>query len=396
MNYDMLFSPIKIGNLEIKNRIVMAPMCMGFGQFDGRVTEAMKNHYVERAKGGVGLIITEITRVNDITGAASFGQLGLSHDYQIEPLRQMVDEIHSYGAKIMVELHHPGRQNLGLMIGTVPLSVACDKIMGNAYSKLLTGAIIPPGKKLQDKDIVPRTVAPSKCEKSKMAESVNRALTKHGIKKLVRQFVDAAVRAKRAGCDGVELHAAHGYLIQQFLSPFTNRRNDEYGGSLENRMRFLNEIIDGIRAECGKDFPVLVRLSVDEMYDKIGEKGKGYGLDEGLKMAKALSDRGIDAIDVSSASYDTFNYWLEPTTFECGWRKNLAAEVKKVVDIPVLAANLIRSPEQAEQQLEDGIQDMISLGRPLLADPHWAQKVKDGEQDTVKRCICCLYCFESM
>ena len=144
-------------------------------------------------------------------------------------------------------------------------------------------------------------------------------------------------------------------------------------------MRFLNEIIDGIRAECGKDFPVLVRLSVDEMYDKIGEKGRGYSLDEGLKMAKALSDRGIDAIDVSSASYDTFNYWLEPTTFECGWRKNLAAEVKKVVDIPVLAANLIRSPEQAEQQLEDGIQDMISLGRPLLADPHWAQKVKDGE-----------------
>lgn len=396
MSYDMLFSPIKIGKLEIKNRIVMAPMCMGFGQFDGRVTDAMRNHYVERAKGGVGLIITEITRVNDITGAASFGQLGLSHDYQIEPLRQMVDEVHSYGAKIMVELHHPGRQNLGLMIGTVPLSVACDKIMGNAYAKLLTGAVIPPGKKLQDKDIVPRTVAPSKCEKSKMAESVNRALTKHGIKKLVAQFVQAAVRAKKAGCDGVELHAAHGYLIQQFLSPFTNRRNDEYGGSLENRMRFLNEIIDGIRSECGRDFPILVRLTVDEMYDKIGEKGKGYSLDEGLKMAKALSDRGIDAIDVSSGGYDTFNYWLEPTTFDCGWRKNLAAEVRRVVDIPVLAANLIRSPEQAEQQLRDGVQDMISLGRPLLADPYWAQKVKDGEENTVKRCICCLYCFESM
>lgn len=396
MSYDMLFSPIKIGSLEVKNRIVMAPMCMGFGQFDGRVTEAMKNHYVERAKGGVGLIITEITRVDDVTGAASFGQLGLSHDYQIDSLKRMVDEVHSYGAKIMVELHHPGRQNLGLMIGTVPLSVACDKLMGSAYARLLTGAVIPPGKKLQDKDIVPRTVAPSKCEKSKMAESVNRALTKHGIKKLVRRFVNAAVRAKKAGCDGVELHAAHGYLIQQFLSPFTNRRNDEYGGSLENRMRFLNEIIDGIRLECGDDFPVLVRLSVDEMYDKIGEKGKGYGLDEGLKIAKALSDRGIDAIDVSSGSYDTFNYWLEPTTFECGWRKNLAAEVKKVVDIPVLAANLIRSPEQAEQQLKDGIQDMISLGRPLLADPYWAQKIQSGVQDTVKRCICCLYCFESM
>lgn len=396
MGYDMLFSPMKIGNLEIKNRVVMAPMCMGFGQFDGRVTEAMHNHYVERAKGGVGLIITEISRVNDITGAASFGQLGVSHDYQIEGLRKMAQDIHSYGAKIMVELHHPGRQNLGLMIGTVPLSVACDKIMGKAYARLLTGAIIPPGKKLQDKDIVPRTVAPSKCEKSKMAESVNRGLTKTGIKKLIRQFVDGAVRVKKAGCDGVELHAAHGYLIQQFLSPNTNKRNDEYGGSLENRMRFLMEIIDGIRRECGTDFPIIVRLSVDEMYEKIGQKGKGYDLQEGLKIAKALSDKGIDAIDVSSAAYDTFNYWLEPTTFECGWRKYLAAEVKKVVDIPVLAANLIRSPKQAEKQLEDGIQDFVSLGRPLLADPHWVNKVRQGKENTVKRCICCLYCFESM
>lgn len=396
MKYDMLFSPMKIGKVEIKNRVVMAPMCMGFGQFDGRVTPAMMDHYVERAKGGVGLIITEITRINDITGAASFGQMGITHDYHIPPLKEMADRIHSYGSKIFVELHHPGRQNLGLMMGTVPLSVACDKIMGKAYAKLLTGAVIPPGKKLQDKDIVPRTVAPSKCEKSKMAESVNRGLTKTGIKKLVRQFVEGAVRVQKAGCDGVELHAAHGYLIQQFLSPNTNRRNDEYGGSLENRMRFLNEIIDGIREKCGADFPIVVRLSVDEMYAKIGQPGKGYDLQEGLKIAKALSDKGIDAIDVSSAAYDTFNYWLEPTTFPVGWRKYLAEEVKKVVDIPVIAANLIRSPQQAEQQLQDGIQDFISLGRPLLADPHWVQKVQDGKEELVKRCICCLYCFESM
>lgn len=396
MKYDMLFSPMKIGKVEIKNRVVMAPMCMGFGQFDGRVTPVMMDHYVERAKGGVGLIITEITRINDITGAASFGQMGITHDYHIPPLKEMADRIHSYGSKIFVELHHPGRQNLGLMMGTVPLSVACDKIMGKAYAKLLTGAVIPPGKKLQDKDIVPRTVAPSKCEKSKMAESVNRGLTKTGIKKLVRQFVEGAVRVQKAGCDGVELHAAHGYLIQQFLSPNTNRRNDEYGGSLENRMRFLNEIIDGIREKCGADFPIVVRLSVDEMYAKIGQPGKGYDLQEGLKIAKALNDKGIDAIDVSSAAYDTFNYWLEPTTFPVGWRKYLAEEVKKVVDIPVIAANLIRSPQQAEQQLQDGIQDFISLGRPLLADPHWVQKVQDGKEELIKRCICCLYCFESM
>lgn len=396
MNYDMLFSPMSIGNVEIKNRIVMAPMCMGFGQYNGCATKKMMDYYEERAKGGTGLIITEITRINDITGASSFGQLGMSHDYQIPALKEMAQRVHKHGCKIMVELHHPGRQNLGLMIGTVPLCIAGEKIMGSLYTKILTGAVIPPGKKLQDRNIVPRVVAPSKCEKSKMSQSVNKALSKKGVKKLICQFIEGAVRVKKAGCDGVELHASHGYLIQQFLSPNTNKRTDEYGGTLENRMRFLTEIIDGIRRECGKEFPIIVRLTVDEMYDRIGLKGKGYGLDEGLKMAKILSDKGIDAIDVSSAAYDTFNYWLEPTTFECGWRKNLAQEVKKVVDIPVIAANLIRSPQQAEKQLEDGIQDFISLGRPLIADPHWADKVRTGNENLVKRCVCCLYCFESM
>lgn len=396
MNYDMLFSPMKIGKVEIKNRIIMAPMCMGFGQYNGCATETMMNYYEERAKGGVGLIFTEITRINDITGASSFGQLGMSHDYQIPALKEMADRIHKHNCKVMVELHHPGRQNLGLMIGTVPICNIGSKLLGNMYTKILTGAVIPPGKVLQDKDIVPRTVAPSKCEKSKMSESVNRELSKKEIKKLICQFVEGAVRVQKAGCDGVELHASHGYLIQQFLSPNTNKRTDEYGGSLENRMRFLLEIIDGIRKNCGKDFPIVVRLTVDEMYSKIGRDGKGYNLEEGLKMAKILNDKGIDAIDVSSAAYDTFNYWLEPTTFTPGWRKYLACEVKKVVDIPVIAANLIRSPKQAELQLEEGCQDFISLGRPLIADPYWPQKVKNGNENLVKRCVCCLYCFESM
>lgn len=396
MNYDMLFSPMKIGNVEIKNRIVMAPMCMGFGQYNGCATETMMNYYEERAKGGVGLIFTEITRINDITGASSFGQLGMSHDYQIPALKEMADRIHKHNCKVMVELHHPGRQNLGLMIGTVPICNIGSKLLGNMYTKILTGAVIPPCKVLQDKDIVPRTVAPSKCEKSKMSESVNRELSKKEIKKLICQFVEGAVRVQKAGCDGVELHASHGYLIQQFLSPNTNKRTDEYGGSLKNRMRFLLEIIDGIRKNCGKDFPIVVRLTVDEMYSKIGQDGKGYNLEEGLKMARILNDKGIDAIDVSSAAYDTFNYWLEPTTFTPGWRKYLACEVKKVVDIPVIAANLIRSPKQAELQLEEGCQDFISLGRPLIADPYWAKKVKNGNENLVKRCVCCLYCFESM
>lgn len=396
MSYDMLFSPMKIGNVEIKNRIVMAPMCMGFGQYNGCATETMMDYYEERAKGGVGLIFTEITRINDITGASSFGQLGMSHDYQIPALREMADRIHKHNCKIMVELHHPGRQNLGLMIGTVPICNIGSKLMGNLYTKILTQAVIPQGKKLQDKHIVPRTVAPSKCERSKMSDSVNRELSVNEIKRIICQFIEGAVRVKKAGCDGVELHAAHGYLIQQFLSPNTNKRTDQYGGILENRMRFLLEIIDGIRSNCGKDFPIVVRLTVDEMYSEIGQNGKGYNLEEGIKMAKILSDKGIDAIDVSSAAYDTFNYWLEPTTFTPGWRKYLASEVKKVVDIPVIAANLIRSPKQAEMQLEEGTQDFISLGRPLIADPHWPNKVKSGNENLIKRCVCCLYCFESM
>lgn len=397
MRYNMLFSPMKIGNVEIKNRVVMAPMLMGFGQFDGNATEKMMNYYEERAKGGTGLIITEITRVNDTTGASSFGQLGASKDRNIESMSELAKRIHKHGSKLFVELHHPGRQNVNLMINTLPISVFCDKIMPkNAYSKLLYGSIVPLGKKLVEKDLFFRTVSPSKCEKSKFSDSANKALSVSQIKKIVSQFGDAALRVKKAGCDGVEIHASHGYLVQQFLSPFTNRRTDEYGGNFENRMRFLLEIIDDVRNKCGKDFPLIVRLTVDEMYDKIGEDGKGYGLDEGIKMAKVLEEKGIDAIDVSSAGYDTFNYWLEPTTFECGWRKNLAAEVKKNVNIPVIAANLIRSPEQAEEQLENGIQDFISLGRPHIADPYWTKKVYDGREDEIKRCVCCLYCFESM
>lgn len=394
MDYKKLFEPMKIGKVEIKNRIVMAPMLMGFGQFDGTVTEKMADYYEERAKGGAGLIITEITRVNDVTGASAFGQLSMSHDRNIDSAKMLADRIHKHGAKLFIQLHHPGRQNLGLLIGTVPLSIGMDKAFP-FYNKLLY-TIVPAGKVLMEKHIVPRVVSPSKCERSYFADSVNKALSAKQIKVLINQFIDAAERVQKSGADGVELHAAHGYLIQQFLSPNTNKRTDEYGGSLENRMRFLLEIIAGIRKRCGKDFPIIVRLTVDECYSFIGKKGKGYDLAEGVKMAKRLEQAGIDAIDVSSAAYDTFNYWLEPTSFKCGWRAYMAAEVKKNVSIPVLAANLIRSPEQAVSQLKDGVQDFVSLGRPTIADPHWVQKVEQGRPEDIKRCICCLYCIESM
>lgn len=395
MEYKMLFSPMKIGSCEIKNRIVMSPMLMGFGQFDGCVTEQLMDYYEERAKGGTGLIITEITRINDKHGAAAFAQLGMSHDYQIDGMREFAERIHRHGAKLFVQLHHPGRQNVGLAIGTVPVCIACTR-MFKSFPKTLfkTAPKIAPF--LSKHKISLASVSASACEPAYYAGGRVRALRHGEVKKVIRQFVEGAVRCKKAGVDGIELHATHGYLIQQFLSPNTNQRTDEYGGSFENRLRFVKEIIDGIRKECGEDFPIVVRLTIDEFYDKIGKRGKGYGFDEGIKYAKAISAMGIDAIDVSSGGYDTFNYWLEPTSFDLGWRKYLAAAVKKEVNIPVIAANLIRSPEQAERQLEEGAQDFVSLGRPHIADPHWTEKAQTGREKEIKRCICCLYCIQSM
>ena len=394
MKYEILGSPMKIGSCEIKNRIVLPPMLMGFAALDGTPTEQLMDYYEERAKGGTGLIMTEITRINDKTGSAAFAQLAVSHDYHIKPLSELAQRIHKHGAKIFVQLHHPGRQNVGLLVGTVPLSIQLEKLTRGLYSKLLYKITPTVGSYMIKNDIVPSSVAPSKCDPAYFARGHVRALKYKEIKQLEKQFIDGAVRVMKAGCDGLELHCAHGYLLQQFLSPVTNQRTDEYGGSLENRMRFILNIIHGIKMECGKKFPLVVRLTVDECYAMVGQAGKGYTLEEGVRIAKILEENGVDAIDVSSAGYDTFNYWLEPVSFEPGWRKYMAKAVKEAVSIPVLAANLIRSPEQAEQQLKDGVQDFVSLGRPQIADPYWADKALNG--GNIRRCICCLNCIESM
>lgn len=202
MKYEKLFTPGKIGNVEIKNRIVMPPMMLGFGQMDGKPTEEMMNYYEERAKGGTGLIVTEITRVNDFSGASAFAQLAISHDYHIEPLAEMIRRIHKHGAKMFIQLHHPGRQNLGLMMGTVPLSIAMEKIMGKAYDRMFY-KVAPMGKKMMEKDIVLKTLSPSKCDRAYSAESLNREMSKKEIQKIIRQFIDGAIRAQKAGADGL-------------------------------------------------------------------------------------------------------------------------------------------------------------------------------------------------
>jgi 2,4-dienoyl-CoA reductase-like NADH-dependent reductase (Old Yellow Enzyme family)/thioredoxin reductase len=393
MSFEKLFSPIKIGKLEIKNRIVMTAAEFSLGQIDGTPTERMMDYYEERAKGEVGLIIPGICRVNDMGAASTFTQLSMSSDRHIEPMREMARRIHSHGAKLCIQLHHPGRQGYASSINSLPLITPMVKAFPGLPGLLFKTTPVLLG--LEQRKICFSMQAPSDCELSAHGATRIHAMSKKEIKSLINDFIDAAVRCKKADVDAVELHSTHGYILHQFLSPNTNKRTDEYGGSFENRLRFISEIINGIKEKCGKDYPLIVRLTVDEMYDKIGKPGKGYGLEEGIKIAKALEKLGIDAIDVSCACYDTYNYWLEPTSFETGWRAYLAKAVKENVSVPVIAANFIRSPEQAEKQLEEGYQDMVGSARSFICDPHLALKAKEGRTNEIRRCIGCLHCIDS-
>ena len=390
MDYSMLLSPMKIGNLEIKNRTVMTAAEFSMGQANGKPTEKLMDYYEERAKGGVGLIIPGICRVNDMYATSSFTQLAMSHDYHIEPMREFVGRIHRHGAKLGIQLHHPGRQGYASSVNSLPMILPLVEKKPEIMEMLYKAT--PTMMALEEKGICQPVAAPSVCERSYHVPSPMRAMTKFEVKRTIQDFIDAAVRCKKAGVDLVELHAAHGYLIQQFLSPNTNHRKDEYGGSFDNRLRFISEIITGIKAACGKDYPLMVRLSADEMYDRIGKPGKGYDLEEGKRIAKRLEELGVDAINVSSACYDTYNYWLEPTSFEPGWRAYLAKAIKETVKIPVCAANFMRSPDQAERQLEEGVQDFIGSARTFICDPYWVKKTEEGRTNEIKRCIGCLNC----
>ena len=393
MSYDILFSPIKIGTMTVKNRVVMEPAEFSLGQINGCPTERMMDYYEERAKGGVGLIMPGICRVNDMGAASTFTQLSMSSDYHIAPMREMAARIHRHGAKLCIQLHHPGRQGYASSINTLPVIIPLVKRLPGLPDLLFKAT--PVLLALEQKRICFSVQSPSGGELAAHGATRIHAMSSRAVKKLIRDYIDAAVRCKKADVDAVELHGTHGYMIQQFLSPHTNKRTDEYGGSFENRLRFLREIVEGIKKECGTDFPVIVRLSADEMYDRIGHPDKGYGLEEGKKIAKRLEELGVDAIDVSSACYDAYNFWLEPTSFEPGWRAHLAQAIRETVNIPVIAANIIRSPAQAEQQLSEGVQDLVGSARNFICDPHWAKKAQEGRPEDIRRCIGCLYCIES-
>ncbi len=391
--YELLLSPMKIGSMTVKNRTVMTAAEFSLGQTNGKPTERLMDYYEERAKGGVGMIIPGICRVNDMGGASTFTQLAMSHDYHIAPMHEFAERLHRHGAKLCIQLHHPGRQGMASAINSLPLVIpVADRfpgVMDGIFkcTPLLLG--------MEAKGICFSVQAPSKVELAKHGATRMHAMSKKEIRDLISDFIEAAVRCQKAGVDCVELHAGHGYIIQQFLSPHTNRRTDEYGGDFEGRMRFLAEIIRGIRERCGRDYPLTVRLTADEMYDRVGRPGVGYGLETGKQIARRLEELGVDAINVTSACYDAYNYWLEPTSFEPGWRKYLAREIKSVVSIPVIAANVIRTPEQAERQLEEGDQDFVASARTFICDPHWVEKAASGRADEIRRCIGCLNCIRS-
>ena len=393
MAFEHLLSPMNIGTLTVKNRTVMTAAEMSLGRPDGTPTERLMDYYEERAKGGVGLIIPGVTRVNDMGAASTYTQLAMSHDDHIEPMREFVNRIHRHGAKLGIQLHHPGRQGYSSSTNSLPLVIP----IVNRFPKVLDGIFkcTPVLLGLEEKKLICSVQAPSKVELANHGAMRMHAMSKREVKNLINDFIEAAVRCQKAGVDLVELHGGHGYMIQQFLSPNTNHRTDEYGGSFENRMRFVTEIIQGIRERCGRDYPLMVRLTADEMYDKIGKPGKGYDLEYGKRVAVELEKLGVDAINVTSACYDVYNRWLEPTSFEPGWRAYLAKEIKSVVSIPVCAANFMRSPEQAERQIVEGYQDFIGSARTFICDPHWVQKIEEGRPEDIKRCIGCLNCISS-
>lgn len=392
MEKDILFTPFQLSNMHLKNRFVMTSMEIGLARFDGNPSQELIEYFAKRVRGEAGLICTGICRVNDIHGITSPGQLSLTRDSQISAMRKLTEKIHREGGKIVLQLHHPGRQTYSALMGIWPVVQFLSRI--SPGFKRVFPPLVKMNSWFQDKVFTPPVVSASDIPCGHLKQKT-RALKIKEVRKLVGQFSRAAGRAQKAGFDGVELHASHGYLIQQFLSPYSNKRDDCYGGTRENRLRFLKEIIEGVRRECESDFPLIVRLTVEEFIPS-EENNRGITLDEGVKIAKELESLGVDALDISSGSYEQTNKWLETVSYRTGWRKKLAEAVKKEVSIPVIASNLIRSAEQARRQLEEGSQDLIGMGRPFLADAEIVKKIRENREIEVTRCISCCTCFETL
>lgn len=366
MKYSKLFSPIKIGSITIKNRFAMAPMGpLGLADANGGWNQRGIDYYVERAKGGTGLIITGVTFFDQVVEKQDPSTVP-NPLYKpvnfVKTSREMTERIHAYGSKIFLQLSG------GFGRVTIPTNVG---------------------------DIPP--IAPSAIP-HRWLDKTCRAITVDEIHAIVKQFGEAAFHAKRAGFDCVQIHAVHeGYLIDQFAISMFNQRTDEYGGSLENRLRFAKEIVEEIKKTCGEDFPVTLRFSVKSMIKdwRVGAlpgedfEEKGRDTEEGLKAAKLLESYGYDALDTDVGTYDAW-WWNHPPMYQKkGLYREYCKMVKEVVDIPVFCAGRMDNPDMALEAIENGECDVIDLGRPLLADPDYCNKLRCGKITQIRPCISC-------
>jgi 2,4-dienoyl-CoA reductase-like NADH-dependent reductase (Old Yellow Enzyme family)/NADPH-dependent 2,4-dienoyl-CoA reductase/sulfur reductase-like enzyme len=353
-HFDTLFSSGVIGSLRLRNRIVMAAMGTNFGREDGIVTDRAINYYVERARGGAGLIITESSPINPL-GRHRVRCLAAFEDRFIPGLRRLVDAVHENGARIALQLNHAGRITSAEITGKAP----------QAPSPIPRYPDSPPPHEM----------------------------TLEEIKQTIIDFGQTALRAREAGFDAVEIHGAHGYLIHQFFSPRTNKRNDVYGGNRENRGRFGAEIVQQVRKAVGDPFPIIFRLGVKEMVEG------GYGIREGLFWAKQIEEAGADALNLSGGtgeSYHTIVQFISPMSFPEGRFVPLAEAVKKRRHIPVIVANRLHDPFLADEVLREGKADFVAVGRNFLSDPDWPVKAKGGQADRIRSCVACNVCLWSL
>jgi 2,4-dienoyl-CoA reductase-like NADH-dependent reductase (Old Yellow Enzyme family) len=321
-----LCNPLKAGRLSLANRLVMPPMATLKATPEGRVSPALLEYYQEKSAGGhISLIIIEHSYVNQL-GKANAQQLSVAEDTMIEGLGQLASLIHKNGSKTVMEISHAG-------------SMALEDV------------------------IKARPVGPSSVANPRSGV-VPRELTIEEIRDLVLDFRAAALRVKAAGFDGVEIHSAHGYLLNQFFSPLTNQRSDEYGGSLPNRIRLHLEVIREIRAAAGPDFPILVRLGVSDFMEG------GTTVADSQRAAVLLAQAGIDALDVSGG----FSGYIVPGLSGQGYFASLSQAMKEAVPIPVILTGGITEPEAAERLLREQKADLIGVGRAILADSNWAKQ----------------------
>lgn len=340
--YEKFLSPGKIGRLTLKNRSVFPPM--GSGYVDNEhPRQQLIDYHVRRVLGGCAMNIVEIATVHVTT--KSPGIIGIYDDKFIPGLSELAKAIKDAGGIACIQLWHGGRQTSGKPFGGQP-------------------------------------VAPSVVTNAFIGEEP-RALSTEEVQEIISSYGDAAARAKRAGFDAVEIHGAHGYLIDQFLNPYTNMRTDQYGGSLENRARFGCEIVKDVRSKVGDDFPVIMRMSAIEHVEN------GIELEDAIEAAKLYVQAGLDALDISQGCYDALPYTVPPYYYPRKVNAYNASQIKKHVNVPIIVAGRITHPELAEEVLQNGMADFIGLGRPMLADPDFVKKTMEGKADDIVRCIAC-------